>query len=333
MEPYLEQEFGGGYDEADEADLSPAPGANPLFRRAPSDDARSTAGFTIDDDFPPARQASSSDKRTEGVGRTDKGKSKSRGADVDRQDSLPLPSLQARLAAYPPSQSAPRTSRDAAEASRSSKSQRRSPPRPSGSKPRPTQLSSDSASPSGSSSSGSDDSVDIFVPSKHAKGKKRAVETDSDDDDESDGSSPPARKKSHSKHASHNRRSPSPPLPLGAAGNNYFQGRNLPGLRVSWTNAETDLLIKLLGQIDCNWARMIKLHGPKGTRSTTFKNRTTVALKDKAVNLKMGFMRRGAPVPKYLQNGASCLPPPLPWRPPLSLSQARVLTRSTTRSQ
>ncbi|GAA5839006.1 hypothetical protein JCM9279_002566 [Rhodotorula babjevae] len=301
MEPYLEQEFGGGYDDVDDADLSPAEGANPLFRRAPSDDDRSTAAFAIDDDLPPARQASSIGKRSKGLGRDDKGKGESRGAVVDREDpALPRPSLQARLAAYPPSQQASRTSHDDAEPSRSSKSQRRSPPRASASKPPPTQLSSDDDSPSGSSDSESDDSVDIVVPSKYDKGKKRAVEPVTDGDDESDDSSPPPRKKSHSQHASR-RRSPSPPLPLGAAGNTYFQGRNLPGARVPWSTAETDLLIKLLGQVGCDWGRMMKLHGPNGKRTKTFMYRTNVALKDKAVNLKMGFMRQGRPVPACLQ--------------------------------
>ncbi|KPV72004.1 uncharacterized protein RHOBADRAFT_56142 [Rhodotorula graminis WP1] len=302
MEPYLEQEFGGGYDDDDEAGELPVQGEGPLFRRAPSDD-RSTAGFAIDDDFPSARQASSVDKRTKAVSRDGKGKGKSHGAVVDREDSsLPRPSLQARLAAYPPSQHTARTSRDDAEPSRSSKSQRRSPPRASGYKPPPTQLSSDDQGPSGSDDSGSssDDSVDIPVPSRSGKGKKRAVDTASDDDS-SDESSPPARKKSHNKHASRTR-SPSPPLPLGAAGNNYFQGRNLPGLRVAWTRDETDLLVKLLREVGCDWARMIKLHGPKGTRTKTFRHRTNVALKDKAVNLKMGYMRRGAPVPPEFQH-------------------------------
>ncbi|GAA5891622.1 hypothetical protein JCM8208_007345 [Rhodotorula glutinis] len=302
MEPFLHQEFGGGYDDVDEADLSPVQGTNPLFRRASSDDDRSTAEFAIDDDLPPARQRSSGDKRTQGVGRggNDKGKGSSRAVvDNEEDSSLPRPSLQARLAAYPPSQSATRAD---VEPFRSSKSQRRSPPRASGTKPPPTQLSSDDDSPSGSSSSNSsdsDDSVDISVPSRLDKGKKRAVDTASDDDD-SDDSSPPPRKKSHNKHASRNR-SPSPPLPLGAAGNNYFQGRNLPGMRIAWSNAETDLLRELLRQMGCDWGRMIKLHGPKGTRSATFRNRTNVALKDKAVNLKIGFIRRGQPVPPEFQ--------------------------------
>ncbi|GAA6055043.1 hypothetical protein JCM3770_006709 [Rhodotorula araucariae] len=171
---------------------------------------------------------------------------------------------------------------------------------------------SDDLSDDGESRSG--ESVDIVVPRRKEpagppkegrrgekksdmNGKKRvAAEAVLSSDDELSTPEPPRQKK---KGKARRVRSPSPPLLQGAARNNYFQGRNGPGLRVPWSTTETDLLIELLKRFDSDWKRMMRLHGPDGTVSGTFRHRTNVSLKDKAVNLAIGYLKRGEQLPKH----------------------------------
>lgn len=310
MEPFLEQDFGGGFDDVED-DETLVREKNPLFRASTGADEADDATFQgfEDDDLPPPRQAfgSGRGKGTEdGAPKKRQDKSKDKGKGKAREESPPTPpatDILARLGAWKASQRPTRDAHDGdngTDARRSSgKSKKRSAVRASGSKPARSSPSDESTGRGGSDS---DDSVDIPIPARQrSKGKKRAAaassESDDDDDDE------PPRKQSQTKHK-RRARSPSPPLPLGAPGNNYFQGRNQPGGRVPWSTTETDLLIELLRQIGCNWARMMKLHGPTGERSKTFRQRTNVSLKDKAVGLAVSYLRRGAPLPAYLRTGA-----------------------------
>ncbi|TNY19527.1 hypothetical protein DMC30DRAFT_302672 [Rhodotorula diobovata] len=307
MEPFLEQDFGGGFDDVED-DETLVREKNPLFRASTGADEADDATFQgfEDDDLPPPRQAfgSGRGKGTEdGAPKKRQDKSKDKGKGKAREESPPTPpatDILARLGAWKASQRPTRDAHDGdngTDARRSSgKSKKRSAVRASGSKPARSSPSDESTGRGGSDS---DDSVDIPIPARQrSKGKKRAAaassESDDDDDDE------PPRKQSQTKHK-RRARSPSPPLPLGAPGNNYFQGRNQPGGRVPWSTTETDLLIELLRQIGCNWARMMKLHGPTGERSKTFRQRTNVSLKDKAVGLAVSYLRRGAPLPAYLR--------------------------------
>lgn len=50
-----------------------------------------------------------------------------------------------------------------------------------------------------------------------------------------------------------------------------------------------------------NWAAILQLHGPGGSRSEALKDRSQVQLKDKARNLKLFFLKGGHPVPSVLE--------------------------------
>ena len=79
--------------------------------------------------------------------------------------------------------------------------------------------------------------------------------------------------------------------------------RDNSGVRLPWEPEETQLLLKLVETHGPTWSLMIRLHGAEGTESNMFKNRTTVALKDKAVNIKKKLIRVGEPVPEGFENG------------------------------
>ena len=85
--------------------------------------------------------------------------------------------------------------------------------------------------------------------------------------------------------------------------NLYHSQRTNTGVRLPWEAEETQLLLKLLETYGPNWSLMIRLHGAEGTESNMFKNRNTVALKDKAVNIKKKLIRAGEPVPEGFENG------------------------------
>ena len=85
--------------------------------------------------------------------------------------------------------------------------------------------------------------------------------------------------------------------------NLYHSQRTNTGIRLPWEAEETQLLLKLLETHGPNWSLMIRLHGAEGTESNMFKNRNTVALKDKAVNIKKKLIRVGEPVPEGFENG------------------------------
>ncbi|TKA50257.1 hypothetical protein B0A53_06388 [Rhodotorula sp. CCFEE 5036] len=89
-----------------------------------------------------------------------------------------------------------------------------------------------------------------------------------------------------------------PPRAAGS-GNIYFQDRNQPGARIDWTPEETRLLHQYLREYGCDWKRMMERSGPHGTEDQTFRNRTNVSLKDKAVNEKLWLLKHGHEVPGY----------------------------------
>lgn len=130
--------------------------------------------------------------------------------------------------------------------------------------------------------------------------RRRAGEEDVFSDDES----PPPRKQK----SSGRRRAPSAPQPTAAlkrSGNAYALDRNAPGGRIPWTTTEERLLEELLQAHGTNWKKMIAKHGPEGFSSRTFRHRNVVALKDKAVNMKVKILRAGGKPPKWMDAGAS----------------------------
>ncbi|KAG0146737.1 hypothetical protein CROQUDRAFT_92203 [Cronartium quercuum f. sp. fusiforme G11] len=66
--------------------------------------------------------------------------------------------------------------------------------------------------------------------------------------------------------------------------------------RIHWTKSEEELLV---AEVEMNWerydcmAQIMKRHGPMGTISKTFADRTGVSLKDKAVNISSRWYRDG----------------------------------------
>lgn len=96
-----------------------------------------------------------------------------------------------------------------------------------------------------------------------------------------------------------------PPRAAGS-GNIYFQDRNQPGARIDWTPEETRLLHQYLREYGCDWKRMMERSGPHGTEDQTFRNRTNVSLKDKAVNEKLWLLKHGHKVPGYFAGGECC---------------------------
>ena len=85
--------------------------------------------------------------------------------------------------------------------------------------------------------------------------------------------------------------------------NKFRQDRNRSGGRVFWTEKEERALRKAMETHQNNYATIIRLHGPHGTRSTRLKARNEVSLKDKARNMKKRLVDSGLPIPFYLENG------------------------------
>ncbi|KAM0786198.1 hypothetical protein ACM66B_007002 [Microbotryomycetes sp. NB124-2] len=80
--------------------------------------------------------------------------------------------------------------------------------------------------------------------------------------------------------------------------NTYRQGRNgSSGLRVPWSTTEEQFLIKVMSELGAAWSQMIALYGPNGTNSRIFEKRTAMSLKDKAVNVKLSYLKTGKALP------------------------------------
>ncbi|EGG07622.1 uncharacterized protein MELLADRAFT_105622 [Melampsora larici-populina 98AG31] len=79
----------------------------------------------------------------------------------------------------------------------------------------------------------------------------------------------------------------------------YFPDQFRSFNRIHWTKEEEDLLLK---EVELNYQRydcmsqIMKRHGPLGTVSKTFSDRTGVSLKDKAVNISSRWYRDGTEV-------------------------------------
>ncbi|BGP51482.1 hypothetical protein JCM10450v2_007424 [Rhodotorula kratochvilovae] len=339
MEPDFHQEFGGGFD-GDEQHGAEAGELAEGLDAAAQDDGSAFAGFEEEDEEYEEDEEDEEDeglpapaKAFGAKPRAKKGKE--RAVAEEEEETLPTPpatTIQDRLRAFQASQPAPRAAEGDFDTPSESDGTSRRPAKGKSAKrgraSRTETITLPSTSAAGSASedddssdggSSSGESIRIVVPRRKAsreppvphkkdkrgggkkankKGKKRAAEAILSPDDEASTPEPPRKKKKQDKQR--RVRSPSPPLPQGAPGNNYFQGRNGPDLRIGWSPTETDLLIKLLKQFGCEWKSMMKLHGPNGTSTKTFAERTNVSLKDKAVNLALGYIRRGEPVPKYL---------------------------------
>lgn len=82
--------------------------------------------------------------------------------------------------------------------------------------------------------------------------------------------------------------------------------------RTVWTKEEEDLLIeeveKRYRQKTC-MAKIIKRHGPQGNVSRTFAHRTSVQLKDKAINLSTKWYREGTQLSETRREAFSRFPP------------------------
>lgn len=70
-----------------------------------------------------------------------------------------------------------------------------------------------------------------------------------------------------------------------------------PKGRQTWTEAETNALINGVTQLGPQWAAILSIHGQNGTVSNALANRNQVALKDKARNIKLLFLKQGQQVP------------------------------------
>ncbi|KAF4546940.1 Telomeric DNA-binding factor trf1-like protein [Elsinoe fawcettii] len=82
--------------------------------------------------------------------------------------------------------------------------------------------------------------------------------------------------------------------------------------RQNWTKTEIDALIAGLEEVQKpSWSRILAMHGRGGSESELLMHRNATQLKDKARNLRMGYLRSGLPVPKYLQHVTGNL---LRWR-------------------
>lgn len=75
----------------------------------------------------------------------------------------------------------------------------------------------------------------------------------------------------------------------------YYQRR-------PWTSEEEEALMAGLNTVQGpHWAQILELYGPGGRISEVLKDRNQVQLKDKARNLKMFFLKTGAPMPEVLK--------------------------------
>lgn len=79
-----------------------------------------------------------------------------------------------------------------------------------------------------------------------------------------------------------------------------------PKARRRWTDEETNLLIEEMQVYGSDWKGMVARHGsvnkPNGSISNTFQHQVNVSLKDKAVVIKLGYMRAAKEIPHWLKD-------------------------------
>jgi hypothetical protein len=85
--------------------------------------------------------------------------------------------------------------------------------------------------------------------------------------------------------------------------NLYRQNRNGPGARVHWSDKEERCLMTAMNEMPYAWSKIMAKHGPNGTVDRILKYRTPVALKDKAVNIKISKLKAGHAIPYFLEEG------------------------------
>lgn len=73
-----------------------------------------------------------------------------------------------------------------------------------------------------------------------------------------------------------------------------------PTQKRMWSKEEEEALIEGLKTCGPSWAKILSLYGPGGSISEALKNRSQVQLKDKARNFKMHCLKKGLPMPLYL---------------------------------
>ncbi|GAA6040422.1 hypothetical protein JCM8097_004539 [Rhodosporidiobolus ruineniae] len=157
------------------------------------------------------------------------------------------------------------------------------------------------------------------VPAKKTLNKGKGKEKEkqrarpalfSSDDDDSDGAASTSHRRDRQRRrfslssSSSGAASPEPPVPTYSRAGALVDRRR-GKQRIEWTASEERLFVDCLKTYGCHWARIIKLHGPNGSASQTFKNRTNVGLKDKARNMAAKCIRAGQPVPMYLQDATT----------------------------
>ena len=73
-------------------------------------------------------------------------------------------------------------------------------------------------------------------------------------------------------------------------------------IRQPWTKPEEDALLAGLEKVSGpHWSQILALYGRGGSVSEVLKDRNQVQLKDKARNLKLGYLKVGRPVPESLR--------------------------------
>ncbi|KAK3070969.1 TTAGGG repeat binding factor [Teratosphaeriaceae sp. CCFEE 6253] len=73
-------------------------------------------------------------------------------------------------------------------------------------------------------------------------------------------------------------------------------------IRQSWTKPEEDALVSGLEKVNGpHWSQILALYGRGGSVSEVLKDRNQVQLKDKARNLKLGYLKMGKEVPMALR--------------------------------
>ncbi|SCZ94628.1 BZ3500_MvSof-1268-A1-R1_Chr12-3g04007 [Microbotryum saponariae] len=85
--------------------------------------------------------------------------------------------------------------------------------------------------------------------------------------------------------------------------NIYRQNRNIPGARIAWSYEEDRCLTEAMRHHQCRWSQIMALHGPQGTINDILKHRTSMSLRDRAVNLKVNLVKQRLRVPSYLKPG------------------------------
>ncbi|GAA5974730.1 hypothetical protein JCM21900_001689, partial [Sporobolomyces salmonicolor] len=137
------------------------------------------------------------------------------------------------------------------------------------------------------SSSGDDSDHELQIAPKRASGSQSRRPRETRDESDRDAWVGSPRRRAESVH-------------LPGEGNLYHQDRNQPGGRVPWSRDEEALLIEQIKAYGNDYKRMIMLHGPYGSVSNTFRHRNNMSLRDKAVNLKLKYLRAGQKPPNWL---------------------------------